>query len=109
MAGQPLAPGAVAALVTTVTAWELVEVCGAAADRVELRAAGRLFAVVGPEGVELELPSRIGAMLVETGRAEAQAEGSRVLCRPDASGLIDPDLLLLAYERARVSARVAGR
>lgn len=56
------------------TAWELVEVCGAAADRVE-----------------------------------AEAEGSRVLCRPDASGLIDPDLLLLAYERARVSARVAGR
>jgi len=109
MAHRPLAPDAAAALVTTVTGWELVEVRGAGADRVELRAADRLFAVVGPQGVELELPPRVGAMLVETGRAEAQAEGSRVLCRPDASGLIDPGLLLLAYERARVSARVAGR
>lgn len=109
MARHHLAPAAVAALITTVTGWELVEVHETGAGCVELRAAGRLFAVVGPQGVELELPPRVGAMLVETGRAEAQAEGSRVLSRPDASGLIDPDLLLLAYERARVSARVAGR
>ncbi len=75
-------------------------------DTVVLSTGGRTFALVSPSGVELTLPPRVRDMLVETGRAAALPSPAHALVTPDDGGQIDLDLLLLAYERARVTAAV---
>ena len=110
----------VTAVVATASAWPGVEVgveanpgsggaggSGTGRDAtVRLGNGGRTFARVSPAGVELTLPRRVRDMLVETGRATALPSPARAHITPDDGGLIDLDLLLLAYERARVTTKV---
>jgi len=63
-----------------------------------LTLAGRPFAWLTAEGLEIDLPPRVRDMLVETGRGTALPDPRRARVAPD------PDLLRLAYERARIAA-----
>lgn len=83
-----------------VAGWPYVTVRRADGE-VRFSAAGRVFATVTLGGVELHLPPRVRDMLVETGRATALPHPHRALLPP---GPADPDLLRLAYERARIAA-----
>ena len=106
----------VAAVVVAASAWPGVEVgvevsvSGGVEPgaTVSLGTGGRTFARVSPAGVELTLPPRVRDMLVETGRAAALPSPALALVTPDDGGLIDLDLLLLAYERARVTLAVGS-
>lgn len=110
MPGKPppaaarLSPVALGAAVAEASAWPLVTALreGGATT---LSAAGRPFATASPGGLELVLPPRVRDMLVTTGRALALAEPRRALALTGPDGTVDPALLRLAYERARVAGR----
>ena len=105
----PLTPAAIASLAAAAGAWPQADAApGLEGSAIELRVAGRVFATLSETGVELRLPPRVRDMLVETGRAEALPHPRCALVRPDEDGGCDPDLLRLAYERARIAGRAGG-
>ena len=103
---SPLPPAARAALVELASAWDEVAAQPGPDGTVLLLAEGLPFARVRPDSVELHLPPRVRDMLVQTGRARALGGAGHAVAVPDEAGQVDPDLLLLAWERARVRARV---
>lgn len=101
-----LSPAACATLVAELAGWPAVAAAPAGEGVTELRADGVAFARTGPAGVVLQLPPRVRDMLVETGRAQALADPRQALLVPGAGEPVDLDLLRLAWERARIAARV---
>lgn len=80
--------------------WPLVTVSAGSdttAPRITLAAGDVPFAWIGQDGLDIVVPPRVRDMLVETGRATALADPRHARVDPD------PDLLRLAYERARVT------
>lgn len=74
----------------------------------DFRYAGRAFGQIDGGVAELRFRPRVAAMLVETGRAEPHPDPRRVVFRlsDDEDAREAVELFRLAYERARVDARV---
>lgn len=106
MALPALSAEARTALAAELAGWPAVTVQTASGDEAVLSADGVVFARIQPDGVLLQLPSRVREMLVETGQALPGPDARQALLAPDAEGRIDPHLLRLAWERARIAARV---
>jgi hypothetical protein len=102
-AAARLSPAALEAAVAVASAWPLVT-ASREGGTTTLSVAGHAFATASPGGVELVLPPRVRDMLVTTGRARELAEPRRALALPEPDGAVDPALLRLAYERARIAA-----
>jgi hypothetical protein len=93
-------PDAAAArnLADLAASWPLVTLSDGADGTTTLSLGGAPFAWITGDGLAIEVPPRVRDMLVETGRGSALPGTRRAQVAPD------PDLLRLAYERARIAA-----